>query len=99
MLLADSTFRFLVEQWNDHLPPGYLLKEASIDQPFEEDACHCRFNFVQDSTLSIDPQLVLRYQWFVGDRTPSNFSVIHDATGEVTSSYDTFRAFEFFGGN
>ncbi|XP_031377815.1 187-kDa microtubule-associated protein AIR9 isoform X1 [Punica granatum] len=80
---AESTFRFLVEQWKDKFPPGYLLKEASIDKPFEEDACACHFNFVQDSTLSLDPQLILKYQWFIGERTPSNFTAIPDATGEV----------------
>lgn len=79
----DSTFHFLVEQWKDHLPSDYLIKEASVDQPSEEDACHCHFTFVQESSLSSDPQLVLRYQWFVGDRTPSNFTPIPDATGEV----------------
>ncbi|GAV67239.1 LRR_4 domain-containing protein [Cephalotus follicularis] len=80
---ADSTFRFLFEQWKDHFPPDYMLKEASVDQPFEEDACHCHFTFVQDGTLSNDAQLVLKYQWFVGERTPSNFIAIPDATGEV----------------
>ncbi|KAJ9163220.1 hypothetical protein P3X46_022912 [Hevea brasiliensis] len=80
---ADSTLRFLFEQWEDHFPPGYLLKDASVDQPFEEDACRCHFFFVQDSTVSIDPQLVLRFQWFVGERTLSNFVAIPDATGEV----------------
>ncbi|KAF2317878.1 hypothetical protein GH714_041198 [Hevea brasiliensis] len=80
---ADSTLRFLFEQWEDHFPPGYLLKDVSVDQPFEEDACRCHFFFVQDSTVSIDPQLVLRFQWFVGERTLSNFVAIPDATGEV----------------
>lgn len=82
-LAADSTFRFLVEQWKDNLPPGFLVKDAFIDQPFEEDTCRCHFTFVQDSTLVIDPQLILKYQWFVGERTPSNFTSIPDATGEV----------------
>ncbi|XP_024018937.1 187-kDa microtubule-associated protein AIR9 isoform X2 [Morus notabilis] len=79
----DSTFRFLVERWKDHLPSDYLVKEAYVDQPSEEDACRCHFTFVQESTLSIDSQLVLRYQWFVGDRTTSKFTLIPDATGEV----------------
>ncbi|XP_038970512.1 187-kDa microtubule-associated protein AIR9-like [Phoenix dactylifera] len=77
---ADSTFAFLVEQWKDHLPPGCMLKEASIDQPFEGDACRCLFNFVN---LSSDPELVLKFQWFIGDRTPTNFVPIADAIGEV----------------
>lgn len=80
---ADSTFRFLLEQWKDQFPPGYLLKEASVDRPFEEDVCHCHFTFVQDSTLTIDQQLGLKYQWFVGERTPSNFTMVPDATEEV----------------
>ncbi|XVF00530.1 hypothetical protein REPUB_Repub04eG0008800 [Reevesia pubescens] len=80
---ADSTFRFLFEQWKDHFPPGYLLKEASIDKPFEEDACRCHFVFVQESTLSIDPDIILKYKWFLGERTLSNFIAIPDANGEV----------------
>uniref|UniRef100_A0A5B7C371 187-kDa microtubule-associated protein AIR9 n=1 Tax=Davidia involucrata TaxID=16924 RepID=A0A5B7C371_DAVIN len=79
----DSTFRFLVEQWKDQFPPGYMLKEASVDQPFEEDACCCHFSFIKDKTGSSDLELVLNYQWFVGERTPSNFTAIPDATGEV----------------
>lgn len=79
----DSTFSFLIEQWKDHLPPGYLLKEASIDKPFEEDACRCHFDFVKDGTVDTDSNFVLQYQWFIGERTPSNFTAIPDATGEV----------------
>ncbi|XP_022762690.1 187-kDa microtubule-associated protein AIR9-like isoform X2 [Durio zibethinus] len=80
---ADSTFRFLFEQWKDHFPPGYMLKEASIDKPFEEDACRCHIVFVQESTLSIDPDLILQYKWFLGERMLSNFTNIPDANGEV----------------
>ncbi|XP_031264195.1 187-kDa microtubule-associated protein AIR9 isoform X1 [Pistacia vera] len=79
----DSTFCFLFEQWKDHLPPWFLVKEAFIEKPSEEDACRCHFVFVQDSTLSIDPQLVLKYQWFLGERPLSDFVPIPDATGEV----------------
>ncbi|CAN6683756.1 unnamed protein product [Malus baccata var. baccata] len=79
----DSTFRFLVEQWKDHLPPGFLVKKVSVEKPFEEDTCRCQFTFVQENTLATDPQLILKYQWFVGERTPSNFTIIPDATGEV----------------
>lgn len=68
------------------MPPGYLLKEASIDKPYEDDACRCHFIFVQDRTLSIDSDLVLKYQWFIGDRTASNFMAISDATAEVRDS-------------
>ncbi|XWS67442.1 hypothetical protein CRYUN_Cryun04dG0006800 [Craigia yunnanensis] len=80
---ADSTFRFLFEQWKDRFPPGYLLKEASIDKPFEEDACRCHIVFVQESTLSIDPNIILKYKWFLGERALSNFTAIPDAIGEV----------------
>ncbi|XP_057465602.1 187-kDa microtubule-associated protein AIR9 isoform X2 [Actinidia eriantha] len=79
----DSTFRFLFEQWKDQFPPGYLLKELSIDQPFEEDACCCHFSFITDQTVSTDSDLVLKYQWYIGERTPANFIAIPDATGEV----------------
>ncbi|CAK9142867.1 unnamed protein product [Ilex paraguariensis] len=80
---ADSTFQFLFEQWKDQFPPGCLLKEAFIDQPFEEDACCCHFNFIKDKTESSDSELVLKYQWFIGERTPSNFIVIPDETRGV----------------
>jgi len=57
-----------------------------VDQPFEGDACHCHFVFVQDNNLSATPQLVLKYQWFVGERALSSFAAIPDATGEVIDS-------------
>ncbi|KAI4297559.1 hypothetical protein L6164_037444 [Bauhinia variegata] len=80
---AEKTFSFLVEQWKDHLPSGFLLKEASIDKPLEEDACHCHFTFIQDGAVSVDPPLVLKYQWFLGERTLSNFVPVADATSEI----------------
>ncbi|XP_009597927.1 187-kDa microtubule-associated protein AIR9 [Nicotiana tomentosiformis] len=79
---VDSTFRFLLEQWKEQLPQGYLLKEAFIDQPFEEDACYCHFNFVKDEAENTDSDINLKYQWFIGERTPSNFTEIHGATRE-----------------
>ncbi|KAH7661175.1 Leucine rich repeat proteins some proteins containing F-box protein [Dioscorea alata] len=79
-LAADSTFCFLAEQWKDQFPPGYMLQEASIDQPFEEDACRCHFSFVNSNG---DSDLELKYQWFIGDRTATNFVAITDALGEV----------------
>ncbi|XP_072951631.1 187-kDa microtubule-associated protein AIR9-like [Typha angustifolia] len=79
-LAADSTFSFLAEQWKKHLPPGYMIEEASVDQPFEEDACGCHFKF---TSLNSDCELVLKHQWFIGDRTPTNFVTITDAVGEV----------------
>lgn len=83
---TDSTFSFLVKKWEDHFPPGYLLEEASVDQPFEEDACGCHFRFVKDKTVNNDSELVLKYQWLIGDRTPFNFKAIPEATGEVVNS-------------
>lgn len=82
---SDSTFQFLLEQWKEQLPPGYLLKEAFIDPPFEEDACYCHFNFSKDKTDDNDSEVVLKYQWYIGERTPSNFVAIPGATGEVMS--------------
>ncbi|XP_019057902.1 PREDICTED: 187-kDa microtubule-associated protein AIR9, partial [Tarenaya hassleriana] len=82
-LATDSMFRFLVERWKDKLPPGYLIKEVSIDQPSEESPCRCHFGLVQESTIATDPELTLRYQWLVADRTLSRFVPIPDATKEV----------------
>ncbi|KAF9588966.1 hypothetical protein IFM89_017645 [Coptis chinensis] len=82
-LAVDSTFRFLVEEWKDSLPPGYMLNDASVDNPYEEDACHCHFVFAKDQAQSSDSNLILKYQWFVGDRTPINFVRIADAVAEV----------------
>lgn len=86
--VAESTFRFLVEKWKDHIPPGFLLKEASIDKPLEEDVCSCHFTIIHDGALSTDLPLILKYQWFCGDVTLSNFFPIPDATGEVRSQHD-----------
>lgn len=80
---TDSTFKFLLEQWRQQLPPGYLLKEAFTDQPFEGDACFCHFEFLRDNTESSVPELNLKYQWFIGETTPSNFTAIPGASAEV----------------
>ncbi|KAI3455940.1 hypothetical protein Pfo_012603 [Paulownia fortunei] len=80
---VDSTFKFLLEQWKEHLPSGYLLKKAFVDQPFEEDACCCHFEFVRDITEGSGSALDLKYQWFIGERTPSNFTAISGACGEI----------------
>lgn len=64
-----------------------MLKEASIDQPFEEDACNCHVCFAKDSIINDDAELVLNYQWFVGSTTLSNFAAIPDATTEVMSVF------------
>ncbi|KAL1555754.1 187-kDa microtubule-associated protein air9 [Salvia divinorum] len=80
---VDSTFKFLIELWKDQLPSGYLLKKACVDQPFEEDACRCHFEFVRDTNEHSDVVLDLKYQWFIGGRTPSNFIAIPGACVEV----------------
>ncbi|KAL3616841.1 hypothetical protein CASFOL_039235 [Castilleja foliolosa] len=80
---ADSTFKFLLEQWKEQLPTGYSLKKAYVDRPFEEDACCCHFEFVRDVTEGNDSALDLKYQWFIGGRTASNFTEISGACGEV----------------
>ncbi|CAJ2661630.1 unnamed protein product [Trifolium pratense] len=82
---AESTFRFLAEKWQDHIPSGFFLKEASIDKPLEEDVCRSHFTFVHDGATSTVPPLVLKYQWFCGDLTLSNFIPIQDATDEFYS--------------
>lgn len=73
----------MLEQWKEQLPPGYLLKEASIDKPYEEDACHCHFAFVKDNSALNDTELLLKYQWFIGEKALANFIAIPDATEEV----------------
>ncbi|KAL2930498.1 hypothetical protein RDABS01_035908 [Bienertia sinuspersici] len=78
---ADSTFEFLVERWKDQLPPGFQLKEASVDPPFEEDACRCHFIFLQDP--GNNSKLVMKYQWYVGEGTLSAFKAIPEAISEV----------------
>ncbi|VVB02098.1 unnamed protein product [Arabis nemorensis] len=82
-LAADLTFRFLVERWKDTLPSGCLIKEVSVDRPSEEAPCQCHFGLVVESTLATDPELSLRYQWSVADRSLSHFVPILDATKEV----------------
>ncbi|KAL2327482.1 hypothetical protein Fmac_020909 [Flemingia macrophylla] len=80
---ADSTFRFLVEKWKNCIPPGFSLKEASIDKPVEDDVCCCHFTIIHDGAASTDPPLVLKYQWFCGDISLSKFVPIPDATNEI----------------
>ncbi|PWA81634.1 outer arm dynein light chain 1 protein [Artemisia annua] len=80
---TESTFKFLVEQWKDHFPPGYMLMEASVDQPFEEDACNCHFLFTKTKTINEESELELNYQWFIGGSSLSKFTPIPDATAEV----------------
>lgn len=81
----DSTFKFLLEQWKEQLPPGFSLKKASVDRPFEEDSCCCHFEFVKDKETdegSVDSEIKLKYQWFVGSRSLSKFTAISGSTEE-----------------
>lgn len=90
LLCAESTFRFLVTQWEDKFPPGYLLEQAFIDQPFEEDSCGCHFHFIKEKTGNDDCELILKYQWLIGERTLSNFKALPAATGEVVGPLSLF---------
>jgi hypothetical protein len=74
----------------------FFVKEASIDKPLEEDLCRCHFTFVHDGAMSTDPPLVLKYQWFCGDLSLSNFIPIQDATDEVILLYLSLSIFFFF---
>ncbi|KAG2639914.1 hypothetical protein PVAP13_2KG050900 [Panicum virgatum] len=79
-LAADSTFSFLVEQWKNKLPQDYMVNKAYVDHPFEEDPCHCHFSF---TNLGSEGELALKYQWFLGGKTPTDFVPIPEALSEV----------------
>ncbi|WVZ61871.1 hypothetical protein U9M48_011679 [Paspalum notatum var. saurae] len=79
-LAADSTFSFLLEQWKNKLPQDYMVNKAYVDHPFEEDPCHCHFSFTNPDS---ENELVLKYQWFLGGKTPTNFVPIPEALSEV----------------
>lgn len=78
-LAADSTFSFLLEQWKNKLPQDYMVNKAYADHPFEEDPCHCHFSFTNPG----ENELVLKYQWFLGGKTPTNFVPIPEAFSKV----------------
>ncbi|KAK9201687.1 hypothetical protein WN944_016893 [Citrus x changshan-huyou] len=63
--------------------PAQITENHEKDQPVEQDACHSHFFFVQDSTVSTDLQLGLKYQWFIGERPLSIFVAISGVTSEV----------------
>lgn len=79
----ESSMKFLTAQWAEKIPPGYAVEQALIEQPSEEDPCSCHFTFAKQSAELDDMEMTLRYQWFIGGRTPSNFLPIQDATEEV----------------
>jgi hypothetical protein len=82
VLLAwtDSTFSFLLEQWKNKLPQDLIVKKAHVDHPFEEDPCHCHFSFTNQCD---EGELVLKYQWFIGDKTPTDFVPLPEELSEV----------------
>ncbi|KAH7286153.1 hypothetical protein KP509_33G060400 [Ceratopteris richardii] len=76
---SESTLNFLVAQWRDRLPPGFTVKKAAIDPPSEEDCCSCCFVLESESGLHDDRNVTLTYQWFLGDKTATNFWPIEGA--------------------
>lgn len=87
VLLAwtDSTFSFLLEQWKNKLPQDLIVKKAHVDHPFEEDPCHCHFSFTNKCD---EGELVLKYQWFIGGKTPTDFVPLPEELSEVEHSFD-----------
>lgn len=81
---SESTLHFLVAQWRDKLPPGLTVRKATMDPPSEEDCCSCCFILEKESGVLEDPDLILTYQWFVGDKTGTNFMPIE---GAITKAY------------
>ncbi|KAL5197898.1 hypothetical protein ABZP36_001410 [Zizania latifolia] len=79
-LAADSTFSFLFEQWKNKLPQDLIVKKAYVDHPFEEDPCHCHFSFTNQCN---EGELVLKYQWFIGGKTPTDFVPVSEELSEV----------------
>eukprot|EP00250_Pteridium_aquilinum_P019691 c24537_g1_i1 orf=188-5938(+) len=79
----DSSMKFLTAQWAEKIPPGYAVEQALIEQPSEEDPCSCHFTFTKQSNELDGMEMSFRYQWFIGGRTPSNFTLIQGATEEV----------------
>eukprot|EP00250_Pteridium_aquilinum_P034177 c7193_g1_i1 orf=271-5415(-) len=80
---SDSTLHFLVSQWRDKLPPGLTVRKATIDPPSEEDCCSCCFILEWESGMLEDSDLILTYQWFVGDKTATNFMPIEGAVSKT----------------
>lgn len=81
---ASSTFQFLLSQWTDSMPLGYTVKKTWVGLPQEEDPCPCEFSFENFDSEGEEAELVLKYQWYVGDKTPINFVPI---SGADSASY------------
>ncbi|KAK4399410.1 microtubule-associated protein AIR9 [Sesamum angolense] len=79
---VDSTFKFLLEQWKEQLPSGYLLKHASVTNHLRKMLAVAALSLL-DVTEDSGSALDLKYQWFIGDRTPSNFTAISGACKEI----------------
>ena len=79
---TESSMRFLKAQWSEKIPPGYAIEQALIEKPSEEDPCSCHFTFTKHNNELED--LTLRYQWYIGGKTPTNFVPIEGATDEVS---------------
>jgi hypothetical protein len=79
----ESTAQFLVSQWSESLPAGYVLKKAHVDHPYEEDPCRCEFLFEKVEGTFEDSELSFQYKWFIGDKTPANFVAIEGAESDM----------------
>ncbi|MCO5582339.1 hypothetical protein L7F22_036233 [Adiantum nelumboides] len=80
----ESTLQFLMAQWRDRLPPGLSVQKAVIDSPSEEDCCSCCFLLEKESGIQEDIDVILTYQWFLGDKSATNFLPIE---GAITKTY------------
>lgn len=65
------------------MPPGYSVKKAWVDNPAEEDPCTCDFVLEKMEGAFEDTELLLNYQWFVGDKTPASFAPVEGAVSEI----------------
>ena len=67
------------------------MKKASIDPPYEEDCCTCRFILEKENDGEEESKLMLKYQWYIGDKTATNFVPIEGANSKVkeTQNWET----------
>jgi hypothetical protein len=75
-----------VEKWREILPPGYTVKKASVDPPYVGDCCTCYFILETENSEEEKSELRLTYQWYIGDKTESNFVPIEGANYKVKES-------------